>query len=72
MLGIQEPELFRFSAEMVSWNTTIRQAVNSERIRTNVEVFPGPRNRLYQPDAMNRVDSMIIEQLTNAGWQTER
>jgi len=72
VFGTKEPELFRFNDEMVSWNTAIRKAVNSDRIRADVEEFPGPRNRLSHPEAMDMADSIILEKLGNAGWSAEK
>jgi len=72
MFDTKEPELYRFSERIQAWGLSIRRVVATERIRSVVEALPGPRNRLYQPEAMEKADSMIIEQLTNSGWLPEK
>lgn len=72
MFGTKEPKLYQFNDSIQSFSAMIRKTVDAERIRNDVVSLPAPRNRLFDPEAMDKADKIILEKLTDAGWTKEK
>lgn len=70
--GTREPTLRPLSPELRAWTEAVRETIRPERLRATIENLPAPRNRLHAPEAMARADTLILQALAEAGWQTER
>ena len=70
--GTREPRLRPLSPDLCAWTEAVMESVRPDRLRATVESLPAPRNRLHAPEAMARADTLILQALADAGWQTER
>lgn len=69
--GSGEPRLPTLDREMRAWLGAIARAVNTARLRADVEKMPAPRNRLHAVDAMQETEMYIADEFRAAGWNVE-
>lgn len=69
MFGAAEPRLARPSTTHLD---QLRGRVDAARIRTDVERLDEPRGRLHAPEAMERAERYVTDQLERAGWAVRR
>ena len=72
MFGTHEPKLYPLKKSIQTWGKSIRETVDPKGIRSDVESFPAPRNRMYNSEAMTLADNMILDKFTAAGWLAEK
>jgi hypothetical protein len=71
MFGTDEPRLPTLSSGLQVWAEGVLRAIDTGRLRANVEAMPAPRNRLHSPEAMRDADELIMQGFVEAGWATE-
>src|SRR5258708_40280026 len=72
MFGTREPKLQPLNNDLRRWADEIMRAVSPERLRSEVERLPAPRNRLHSPDAMEQADQLIAQVFNDSGWSVEQ
>jgi hypothetical protein len=71
MFGTDEPRLPMLSSGLQVWAEGVLRAIDTGRLRANVEALPAPRNRLHAPEAMRDADELLMQGFGEAGWATE-
>jgi hypothetical protein len=69
VFGVAEPRLIQPSSARLD---ELRGRVDVARIRTDVERLDEPRSRLFAPEAMERAERYVTDQLETAGWSVQR
>ncbi len=72
LFGTGEPPLQPLPAWLADWARAITGVIDTSRLRSDVRMLPGPRNRFHFPAAMTRADEHISNALRDAGWKVER
>lgn len=72
LLSTAEPQLGPLDPALQDWGDTVRRELSADQLRTQVQRFPAPRNRLHSPEAMTQADDMIAHGFAQAGWTVER
>lgn len=71
MFGTREPKLRPLNTELRLWTDEIIRTVRPERLRSDVERLPAPRNRIHSPDAMDQAGDLIAQVFNDTGWSVE-
>jgi len=66
--GTNEPQLTDLNTVELDHLHKFMDCINPARIEQMVRAFPGPRSRLFHPEAMQTADAMIVKCFTEAGW----
>ena len=69
--GTKEPQLADLNSAEIECLHTFMDQISPARIEQMVRAFPGPRSRLFHPEAMQTADAMIVNGFSDAGRQVE-
>ncbi len=70
--GTREPRPMPIPPILRAWARTIRGEISSGRLRDDVALFPGPRNRPHSPEAMLEAEKLALGRFQELGWATQR
>jgi hypothetical protein len=71
MFGTREPKLKPLNDDLRHWTGEIMKAVKPDRLRSDVGLLLGPRNRLHSPAAMAQAGEIIAQDFKMSGWEVQ-
>jgi len=69
--GTREQRLLALNSSDSECLQNYVELISASRIEQGVRAFPGPRSRLFHPEAMQAADKIILKAFEEAGWQVE-
>src|SRR5713101_2044976 len=72
MFGSSEPRIPPPDPRVKLWLSSGLAEIKKENLRRDVIRLLGPHNRLHSASAMERIEQLIFDDLSESGWAVER